>query len=136
MNPITLLTASGIPPVRVSSALPGLNLQRVVIRPAPAWLTRVWGRAISAMALRTTIYIRPDTLQTDPSKLGPLIVHELIHVHQWLQLGVVRFLWRYLAGYLRGRLTGLSHQDAYRAIPLEVEAREVADRLQGPVGPV
>ena len=68
--------------------------------------------------------------------LGRLIVHELVHVYQWSQLGLFQFLWRYVAGYLRGRLADLSHLDAYRAIPIEIEARELAAELQGPIGPV
>jgi hypothetical protein len=136
VNPTALLTASGISPALVTLKLPGVNLEQVVIRPAPTWLVRLWGKTISAMALRTTIYIRPDTLDSDPSALGPLIVHELVHVHQWAQLGVVGFLWSYLSGYVGGRLAGLSHQDAYRAIPSEVEAREIANQIQGPVGPL
>ena len=136
MNPAPLLTASGISPVQVSSALGGLDLERVDIRPAPGWLTRLWGGTISAMTLRTRVYIRSELLDTDPSNLGPLIVHELVHVHQWAQLGVVAFLWRYVVGYVRGRLTGLSHLDAYRAIPIEIEAREVSTQMEVPIGPV
>ena len=88
------------------------------------------------MTLRTTIYVRADLLEAAPSLLGPLLVHELVHSQQWARLGVVRFLWKYVAGYVGGRLTGLSHQDAYRAISIEVEAREIAAQLQGPVGPL
>jgi hypothetical protein len=113
-----------------------VDLEQVTIRPAPAWLTWLWGKAVSAMTLRTNIYIRSGVLEEAPSILGPLIVHELVHVQQWKQLGVVRFLGKYVAGYIGGRLTGLPHQDAYRAIPIEIEAREIAAQLQGPVGPV
>jgi hypothetical protein len=35
---------------------------------------------------------------------------------------------RYLGSYVRGRAAGLGHQRAYEAIPLEVEARELAGR--------
>lgn len=136
MNPALLLTASGISPVQVSVALDGLDLALVEIRSAPVRLTRLWGGAVGAMTLGTKVYVRPDLLDTDPAKLGPLIVHELVHVHQWAQLGVLRFLWRYLAGYLKGRFAGLSHQSAYRAIPFEVEARQIASRMEGPIGPV
>ena len=132
MNPTTLLAAAGILPAKIGAALPGLVLDRVVIRPAPVWLARVWGKPVSAMAIRNTIYFRPDILDRDPSDLGPLLVHELVHVHQWSQLGFFRFLWQYVSGYLRGRLTGLSHRDAYRAIPIEVEARELTNQLLGP----
>jgi hypothetical protein len=52
-----------------------------------------------------------------------LIAHELVHVEQWRVRGAVRFLWEYLAAYLRGRRAGLGHWPAYRAIPFEAEAR-------------
>ena len=52
-----------------------------------------------------------------------LVAHELVHVRQWRELGVARFLWRYLGAYFRGRLRGLRHADAYAAIPFEREAR-------------
>lgn len=136
MNARTLLAASGISLERVASALPGVDIEQIVIRPAPAWLVRLWGKAVSAMTLRTTIYVRADLLEAAPSLLGPLLVHELVHVQQGARLGVVRFLWKYVAGYVGGRLTGLSHQDAYRAISIEVEAREITVQLHGPVGPL
>lgn len=52
-----------------------------------------------------------------------LIAHELVHVEQWRVLGPVRFLRGYLGAYVRARRAGLGHWDAYRAIPLEQEAR-------------
>ena len=51
-----------------------------------------------------------------------LLRHELVHVRQWRQLGVVGFLRQYLGAYLRERWRGHGHWDAYRRIPLEVEA--------------
>lgn len=54
---------------------------------------------------------------------GGLIAHELVHVRQWRQLGATRFLVRYLGAYGKGRWRGLGHRAAYKAIPLEVEAR-------------
>lgn len=63
-----------------------------------------------------------------------LLRHELVHVRQWRQLGVARFLWRYLGSYLRWRLLGHRHWDAYRRIPLEVEADWVA-RTGAGLGP-
>ena len=136
MNPAQLLTASGISPAEVAKILPEVDLQRIAVRAAPPWLARLWGREISAMTLRRTIYVRSVVLEQDPGTLGPMIVHELVHVRQWSELGVIRFLWSYVVGYLRGRLAGLSHSVAYRAIPLEAEAREVAGQLRGPIGPV
>jgi hypothetical protein len=54
---------------------------------------------------------------------GGLLAHELVHVRQWRELGAVRFLWRYLGAYARGRRHGLDHRAAYEAIPQEQEAR-------------
>jgi hypothetical protein len=55
-----------------------------------------------------------------------LLRHERVHVRQWRELGVVRFLCRYLRAYARGRLRGYPHWGAYRRIPLEIEAEWVA----------
>jgi hypothetical protein len=55
-----------------------------------------------------------------------LLAHELVHVRQWRELGVVAFLWRYLCAYAVGRVRGAGHRDAYESIPLEVEARSLA----------
>jgi len=55
-----------------------------------------------------------------------LMRHEQEHLRQWSELGVVGFLTRYLGAYLRGRAHGYGHEDAYRLIPLEVEAEQAA----------
>ncbi|MGZ4688531.1 MAG: hypothetical protein ACXVKA_13175 [Acidimicrobiia bacterium] len=52
-----------------------------------------------------------------------LIAHELVHVQQWRELGVLRFLVRYVGEYLRLRLEGKQHWAAYSAISFEAEAR-------------
>ena len=98
---------------------------QVEVRSAPRLMMRLWGRGISAMTLPNTIYVDPKVL-TRSQGPGPLLVHELIHARQWRKLGVARFLWRYLAAYLSGRMRGLGHRAAYLAIPLEVEARAAA----------
>ena len=55
-----------------------------------------------------------------------LMRHEEEHLRQWRELGIVRFLARYLGAYFRGRLNGYGHRAAYRLIPLEVEAEQAA----------
>ena len=73
--------------------------------------------------------------------LGPLILmrrrgvgdprllrHELEHMRQWREQGVVGFLARYLGAYLRWRLRGYPHWAAYRRIPQEIEAEWIARR--------
>lgn len=57
-----------------------------------------------------------------------LIAHELVHVVQYAHQGMPRFLWRYIAAYLRNRRRLGRHHDAYLAIPFEEEARAQAAR--------
>lgn len=78
---------------------------------------------VAGMTLGRFILLRRDHV-TDER----LVAHELVHVRQWRELGAARFLWRYLSAYARGRAGGLRHDEAYRAIPLEVEARQLAGR--------
>jgi len=98
-----------VPPADVARA-------RIVVVP---WLTP----GVAAMTLGRVILLRRDRRRD-----RALLAHELVHVRQWRELGPGRFLWRYLGGYVRGRMAGLDHQRAYEAIPLEVEARELAGR--------
>jgi hypothetical protein len=51
-----------------------------------------------------------------------LIRHELVHVRQWRELGLVGFAVRYFGTYLRWRVRRYPHWAAYRRVPLEIEA--------------
>jgi hypothetical protein len=51
-----------------------------------------------------------------------LLRHELIHVEQFRRHGFVGFLRRYVTDYLRLRLRGYNHRNAYLRIPFEIEA--------------
>ena len=55
-----------------------------------------------------------------------LLRHELEHVRQWREQGVLGFLRRYLGAYLRWRLMAYPHWAAYRRIPFEIEAEWIA----------
>ena len=71
----------------------------------------------SAITIGSTI-----SLRTRAAGNERLLRHELVHVEQWRRYGVFGFLRRYLGAYLRWRLRGHRHWDAYRRIPLEIEA--------------
>lgn len=60
-----------------------------------------------------------------------LLTHELEHVRQWRDHGVVGFLGWYLRAYARWRLRGYPHAAAYRRIPAEISAEWRARRLLG-----
>ena len=97
------------------TGLPGItrgDLARARIVPVP-----FVSPGSAAITLGRWILIRRDRLHD-----AALLHHELVHVRQWREQGLARFLVRYLSAYVRGRLRGLDHWDAYRQIPAEVEA--------------
>lgn len=60
-----------------------------------------------------------------------LIAHELVHVRQWSELGIVGFSYRYVSQFLRGLVRTRRWQDAYQQIEVEEEARQIADDWHG-----
>ena len=79
------------------------------------------------MTLDRFVLLRRDNPE-DRTGERELVAHELVHAVQWADLGVLRFLWRYVAAYLRNRRRLGRHRDAYLASPFEEEAREEAAR--------
>ena len=77
----------------------------------------------SAITIGPVISVRATAATNDR-----LLRHELVHVEQWRRYGWVGFLARYLGAYARWRLLGHRHWDAYRRIPLEIEAEWRARR--------
>ena len=125
-----MLRAGGVDSLRVRLLIHPIDPESVRVRSAPVVMRRLWGRDISAMTLGKTIFLDPALMTAAQRRPGLLLVHELVHVRQWGELGVIRFLWRYLTGYFGGRWKGLGHRAAYLAIPLEVEARVAARLLE------
>jgi hypothetical protein len=123
-----LMRAGGIDPGSLASALPRVDPERIRVRVAHRWFRLFWAPWVTAMAVPWGIYLHPKRLAESPDRLGRLVVHELTHIDQWRRLGPIGWSKAYLGGYRRGRRAGLSRHEAYRAIPLEVEARDVADR--------
>lgn len=75
----------------------------------------------AAITLGRLIIVRREAAGNDR-----LLLHELVHVEQWRRYGVVGFLRRYLGAYIRLRLRGYGHKEAYRRIPLEEEAERLS----------
>lgn len=71
----------------------------------------------AAITLGSVIIIRERCCDDEA-----LLAHELVHVRQWAELGVLRFVTLYLGAYVAWRLRGYDHWSAYRRIPLECEA--------------
>ncbi len=79
---------------------------------------------MSAMTVGRRVFVLSDE---DHDGTRKLLAHELVHVRQWHELGIARFLARYYSSYLRQLVRHRRHHAAYRAIGLEVEAYDLAD---------
>jgi hypothetical protein len=97
-----------------------VNVARAKVRFGyPWWMRRVLFANVAAITIGRRIWISPSI---DSRSLAPLVRHELVHVRQFAQYGLARFLWRYLAEYVQLRRSGLSSSAAYAAISFEREA--------------
>ncbi|MBT8203348.1 MAG: hypothetical protein KJO87_08595 [Acidimicrobiia bacterium] len=124
---VEALEAGGISLQAMVAVAPSVDPEHLLIREARPWFERLALRTSAAIALPYVVYVRADAYRRRRDELTDLVVHELIHVHQWRDEGYIRFAVIYVADYLRGRLRGDSHRDAYRAIRYEVEARRLTE---------
>ena len=83
----------------------------------------VLGRGFDGMTVGRLIMVRRDT---DRSGQRTLLAHELVHVAQYAQVGMARFLWRYVREYGINLWRRRNHWQAYEAISFEAEARAAA----------
>jgi hypothetical protein len=77
----------------------------------------------AGMTIGRVVFLTSDV---DRSGTRELLAHELVHVRQYADAGLVPFLARYLRDYMRGLVRLRSHRQAYLAIPAEVDARAEA----------
>lgn len=129
MNAGRVLTESGVDTDALRALIHPIQPEQVWLRPASSLMMRIWGPGIQAMTLFRWIFVDPRSLAGDKAKLSLLIIHEMVHLRQWSDHGVLGFLRRYLGDYLQGRFSGLTHRESYMAIDLEVEARQIQARF-------
>ena len=125
------LTQADLDLERLAVAFPTVDPSTVPVHAASRWFRLFWGKRISAVAMPWGIHVHPDRLERPAAEVGRLIVHELAHIDQWRRLGATGWARTYVGDYISGRRSGLGHHDAYRAVGLEKEARDVAARLGG-----
>ena len=126
---IEALEAGGLDLEALARIAPGVDPERLLIREARPWFERLILRRAAAIALPYVVYVRSRTYTRPRPDLTRLVVHELVHVSQWREEGYVRFAARYIGDYLRQRLQGRPHNEAYLAIRYEAEARACTDEL-------
>lgn len=103
--------------------LPRLLAERVRIVKVPLLAPGTAGMTLGRFVLLST--------DTDHDGTRQLLAHELVHVRQWHELGVPRFLYRYLRSYAKQLVRHRHHQRAYRSITFEVEAYDEAEAWAG-----
>ena len=92
----------------------------------PWWLRPFLARDVIAITLGRRIFLREGS---PPERL---LRHELAHVRQVDRLGLLRFLWRYLAELARHWVRLRSVATAYAAISFEIEARAEEEEEEAP----
>ena len=97
-----------------------IRLDSGLLARTAAWLLRA-----DAFVLRRRIFLSRDAaaeIASGSERGSRILAHELEHVRQYDRHGVAGFLVRYAADYVRARLSGASHAEAYLAIGFEREA--------------
>jgi hypothetical protein len=98
---------------------------RAKLRAGYPWWLRPWvARNVVAITLGRRIYILPEFLRKPPADVTRLIRHELAHVRQVERYGLIGFLARYVAEFVRHWRRERSVDAAYRKISFEIEAYE------------
>ena len=80
----------------------------------------------------SAITLYPLVLYQNAKPGSTLRTHEHIHMAQIRRDGWLRFHASYLWQYVRGRIRGLKHLEAYRAISYEAETYAHQDDLEYP----
>ena len=140
MNAATALVNAGVDVDEIRELLPSVEPHFVSVFAASEFARRFWAEGIVAVTMPWALYVTPATFERidagdEPRRFGRLVVHELVHLHQYRSAGAVPHVVRYCLDYLRGRMAGLGHWDAYLDVAAEVEARSLAggiDISQGP----
>lgn len=128
MNAARILESAGVDLDALRTELGRVDPAKVNVWPAGRIVRLFWRSGVRGVTLFRLVLVDPEVLDARPERLARFVVHELVHVRQFSELGYVRFMARYLSEYWRGRQRGLNHRSAYLAINAEVEAREVAVR--------
>lgn len=80
--------------------------------------------AADGMTIGRYVLLRGDHIE---NRSSTLLAHELVHVRQFAEMGMARFLSAYFGSYAKNLLRTRNHRQAYLDIPLEIEARSEAE---------
>lgn len=133
MNAGRILRDAGLDTPDLRAELAPVDPDQINVWPAARWLRKLWRKGIRGVTQGKLIMVDPQLLAGDKGRLGKLVVHELVHVKQFQNRGYLPFMSGYIFENLLGRLRGKTAREAYLDISSEREARDVVQRLGGPV---
>lgn len=90
----------------------------------PWWLRLFLARDVIAITLGRRIYVRGEMAA---GAFERLMRHELAHVRQVGELGLPRFLWRYVSEFAGHWVRLRNFGAAYTSISFEIEARRAEE---------
>jgi hypothetical protein len=128
LNAGHILRRAGLDTEELRRELLPVDPDTVNVWPASKWLRKLWRPGIRGVTQWRLVFVDPGLLRGDGTRLARTVVHELVHVRQFVEQGYLAFMARYIGDYLRARLEGLAHREAYLNNPAEMEAREVTAR--------
>lgn len=128
MNAARILSQAGLDTEQLRRELGQVRLEDVNVWPAARGIRLLWRSGVRGVTLWRVVLADPEMFDEEPDRLARFVIHELVHVRQFAELGYFRFMFRYVRDYLKGRFRGQDHRTAYLAISAEEEAREVANR--------
>lgn len=124
MNAGRLLRETGYDGDVLNERIAPIDPHRVNVWPASALVRRFWRTGIKGVTQWRWVLVDPETMRGDPDRLARLVIHELVHLRQFRERGLLMFMIRYMYQYWAGRLRGASSRQAYLDIDVENEARE------------
>lgn len=128
MNAGRLLRETGYDTDALRVRIAPVNPDDINIWPASRLFRRFWRPGIKGVAQGKFVFVDPELMKGDHDRLARLVVHELVHVRQYVAAGYIRFMVSYLKDYWMGRIGGKDPRQAYLDTAHEREAIELTKR--------
>lgn len=125
MNAGRILRNAGYDTEALRVRIAPVDPDHINVWPASRIFRHFWRAGISGLTHWRFVCVDPEMMRGDPQRLARLVIHELVHVRQYLAAGYLRFVTSYLKEYWIARFGGKSPRQAYLDISMEREAREL-----------
>lgn len=131
MNAGRVLRRAGYDSEALRVRIAPVDPDEINVWPASRLFRRFWRSGIRGVTHWRFVFVDAELMRGDPERLARLVIHELVHVRQYIAAGYFRFVASYIREYWIGRIGGKSPRQAYVDISLEREARELTSRTVG-----